>query len=195
MGKLVVWQWEECLSFFSSGLFTELIVDCSSLLKFLFISVSKARRTEKSPQMLIRTSISNLVISLPMSFLRLSHGAGPWRGRKWKMTRDILGETGQEVRIYTKEGAGLLWNLLLVCLYQPHIPGLRSLLHPQWMTKLKERHTPGLQSIISTALQLCPKLTLKQANRLSGAFITRFHNLLFDSSWWYKVWSLLDLII
>lgn len=58
-----------------------------------------------------------------------------------------------------------------------------------------ERHTPGLQGFILIALQLCPKLTLKQESRLSGAFMTRFHNLLFDSSWWYKVWSLLDLII
>lgn len=63
------------------------------------------------------------------------------------------------------------------------------------MTELKGGHTPGLQSFIPTALQLCPKLTLKQENRLSGAFITTFHNLLFDSSWWYKVRSLLDLII
>lgn len=74
--------------------------------------------------------------------------------------------------------------------------------HPQWMTKLRERHMPGrnayikgLQNFIPTALQRCPKLTLKQENRLNGAFITRFHNLLFDSSWWYKVWSLLDLSV
>lgn len=74
----MVYQWEECPSFFPSGLFIEIIVDCSSPLKFSFISVSKVRRTEKSPQMLILTSISNPVdISLPMSSLRLSHDAGP----------------------------------------------------------------------------------------------------------------------
>ena len=51
------------------------------------------------------------------------------------------------------------------------------------------------QKFIPPASPLCPKLTLKQGNRLSRASITRFHNLLFDSSWWYKAWSLLDPII
>ena len=36
------------------------------------------------------------------------------------------------------------------------------------------------QKFIPPALPLCPKLTLKQENRLSRASITRFHNLLFD---------------
>lgn len=59
----------------------------------------------------------------------------------------------------------------------------------------KNASIKGLQHFIPTTLWLCPKLTLKQENRLGGAFITRFHNLLFESSWLYEVWSLLDLII
>lgn len=46
------------------------------------------------------------------------------------MAGETLGRMGEKVRIYTKEGAEELWSSLFMPLFEPHILGLGSLLHP-----------------------------------------------------------------
>lgn len=111
---------------------------------------------------------------------------------------ETQGQVGEEARIYTQERAEErgYW-FLYAPLPTSHIQ--LGITLPSTTDGQIERCAPRRnadtkrpQKFIPPALQLCPKLTLKQENRLSRA---RFHNLLFDSSWWYKVWSLLDPII
>ena len=56
----------------------------------LFISLGKARSKEKSPEILVFTSIST---SLPWSFPRVPpNHAGSWRSREWKMVEKHKGK-------------------------------------------------------------------------------------------------------
>lgn len=114
---------------------------------------------------------------------------------------ETQGQVGEEARIHTQERAEERGYWFLYALPTSHIRleiTLTSTTDDRFESRDAPRRNADMkrpQKFIPPALQLCPKLTLKQENRLSRALITRFHNLLFDGSWWYKVWSLLDPII